>query len=70
VLLNERPDYALLDSLVKTGKWSRTSNDYYFSAIWGNEIPAPLGEPEGVDRTLTITVPLNSDTIIIGSGKW
>ncbi len=70
VLLNERPDYVLLDSLVKTGKWSRTSNSYYFSAIWGNEIPAPPGEPEGEDRTLTITVPLDSDTIIIGSGKW
>lgn len=70
IKLENKPNYMQLESLVKEGKWSKTESGYWFHSIWGNGYPAPPGEDDNVDRMLTIIVPLNSDTIVINSGKW
>ena len=70
VVLNSKPNYELLDSLVRANKWMKYDGVYSFHAIWGNELPAPPGEDENEDRMLSIHIPINSDTITITTGMW
>lgn len=70
VSLEKRPDYMALDSLVAAGRWQKYEDGYHFSAIWGNDLPAPEGEDPDEDRMLNIRIPFNSDTISISTGKW
>lgn len=70
VVLEKRPDYAALDSLVSVGRWQKYEDGYHFSAIWGNDLPAPEGEDPNEDRMLRIRIPFDSDTISMTTGKW
>ena len=70
VLLEKRPDYSALDSLVASGRWQKSEGGYHFSAIWGNDLPAPEGEDPNEDRMLTIRIPFDSDTISLSTGMW
>lgn len=70
VILNRKPDYVLLDSLVHAKKWMKYDGVYSFDIIWGNDLPAPPGEDDNEDRMLSIRIPTNSDTITISTGIW
>ena len=70
VILNSKPNFEHLDSLVRANKWMKYDGVYSFHVIWGNNLPAPPGEDENEDRMLSIRIPVNSDTITITTGMW
>lgn len=70
VVLNSKPNYERLDSLVRANKWMKYDGVYSFHVIWGNDLPAPPGEDENEDRMLSIIIPINTDTITITTGMW
>ena len=64
--------YQTLDSLIATNKtnWRKKGNNYVFSTMWGNGIPAPEGENEKEDRTFSIAIEKGNNKATINSGMW
>ena len=63
--------YHTLDSMIATNKtdWSKSEN-YYFSKMWGNGIPAPEGEDSEEDIFFNISFKKNSNRAEISYGVW
>ena len=50
--------------------WRKNGNDYNFSAMWGNGLPAPKGESEEDDGMFSITMTKGSKKGEIRNGAW
>ena len=63
--------YHTLDSMIATNEtdWSKSEN-YYFSKIWGNGLPAPEGEDSEEDIFFNISFKKNSNRAKISYGVW
>ncbi len=64
--------YQMLDSLIATQKtdWYRNENEYVWSRMWGNGFPAPNGEDDDEDMSLTIRFAKGSKNGEIRYGAW
>ena len=63
--------YHTLASMIATNEtdWSKSEN-YYFSKIWGNGLPAPEGEDSEEDIFFNISFKKNSNRAKISYGVW
>lgn len=63
--------YHTLDSMIATNKtdWNKSDN-YHFSKIWGNGLPAPESEDNEEDIFFDISFKKNSNRAKIRYGMW
>ncbi|WP_370862035.1 hypothetical protein [Parabacteroides faecis] len=64
--------YRSLDSLVNEGVsgWSVSNVQYRYSIVWGNGLPAPLGENDDEDAHLNIILTKGHKRAEIRYGSW
>lgn len=64
--------YHYLDSIISAGnaEWSKSNNEYSYSRMWGNGLPAPEGESDDEDITLSLSFRKGSMIITLNSGSW
>ena len=62
------------DSMKKDGYgnigWSKDGNNYHFSAMWGNGLPAPKGEDDDDDGMFSITITRGEKMGCMTCGAW
>ena len=64
--------YHYLDSIINSGntEWSKRDDEYSYSIMWGNGIPAPEGEDDEEDMTFSLYFKKGSKIITLNSGSW
>lgn len=64
--------YQALDSLVKAdgSSWDCRDGVYYYSRMWGNGLPAPKGEDDDEDMSLSVTINKGEKRAEISYGTW
>lgn len=64
--------YHYLDSLISAGNtnWSRSNDKYNYSIMWGNGLPAPIGENHEDDVTFSLSFKTGSKIITLNYGAW
>ena len=69
--LNEST-YHYLDSIINSSKtgWSKRDDEYNYSVMWGNGLPAPKGESEEDDGMFSLSFKRGSKIINLSHGSW
>lgn len=69
--LNETT-YHYLDSIIMSGDtgWSKRDDEYSYSIMWGNGLPAPKGESEEDDGMFSLSFKKGSKIINLSHGSW
>lgn len=69
--LNESA-YHYLDSVISAGNtnWGKHNDEYRYSTMWGNGLPAPEGENEEDDMTFSLSYKAGSKMITLDYGAW
>ena len=64
--------YHYLDSIIKSGntKWLKHGDEYSYSIMWGNGLPAPKGESEEDDGMFSLSLKKGSKIINLSHGSW
>lgn len=64
--------YQIIDSLISIphSGWSKTEQHYSYSRMWGNGLPAPEGENDEEDMSLSISFDKGSKQAILTFGTW
>ena len=64
--------YHYLDSIIKSGntKWFKHCDEYSYSIMWGNGLPAPKGESEEDDGMFSLSLKKGSKIINLSHGSW
>ena len=64
--------YHYLDSIINSGntEWSKRDDEYSYSIMWGNGLPAPKGESEEYDGMFSLSFTKGSRIINLSSGSW
>lgn len=64
--------YHHLDSIIQNGKtdWRKRDDEYSFSLMWGNGLPAPKGEDDEEDMTFSLSMEKGSKMVVIEYGAW
>lgn len=64
--------YHYLDSIVNSGDtgWSKRDDEYSYSIMWGNGLPAPKGESEEDDGMFSLSFKRGSKIINLSHGSW
>ena len=64
--------YQALDSLVNVdgSDWDCRDGVYYYSRMWGNGLPAPEGENDEEDMSLSVTIKKGEKRAEISFGAW
>lgn len=64
--------YQYLDSIISTGnaEWSKCDDEYSYSIMWGNGLPAPKGESEEDDGMFSLSFKKGSKIINLSFGSW
>ena len=64
--------YHYLDSIISAGntEWSKRDDEYSYSIMWGNGLPAPKGESEEEDGIFSISFKKGSKIINLSHGSW
>ena len=64
--------FTRLDSIVKLdgSKWSKREDEYSYSIMWGNGLPAPKGESAEDDGTFSLQIQKGSKNATIEHGTW
>lgn len=64
--------YHYLDSIVNSGNtgWSKRDDEYSYSIMWGNGLPAPKGESEEEDGMFSLSFMKGSKIINLSHGSW
>ena len=67
--LNEST-YHYLDSLISAGNtnWGRSNEKYNYSIMWGNGLPAPIGENNEDDVTFSLSFKTGSKIVTLNYG--
>lgn len=59
------------ESYYKQTYWSFTNNStYYYSRVWGNGLPAPPGEDDEEDMSLSIQIKRGEKCFHVSYGAW
>ena len=64
--------YHYLDSIINAGNtgWSKRDDEYSYSVMWGNGLPAPKGENEEEDGMFSLSFKKGSKIINLSHGSW
>ena len=64
--------YHYLDSIISNGDtgWSKRDDEYSYSIMWGNGLPAPKGESEEDDGMFSLSLKKGSKIINLSHGSW
>ena len=64
--------YHYLDSIINAGntEWSKYDDEYSYSIMWGNGLPAPKGESEEDDGMFSLSFKKGSKIINLSHGSW
>ena len=64
--------YHYLDSIINAGntEWSKRDDEYSYSIMWGNGLPAPEGESEEDDGMFSMSFKKGSKIINLSHGSW
>ena len=64
--------YHYLDSIINAGNtgWSKRDDEYSYSVMWGNGLPAPKGESEEDDGMFSLSFKKGSKIINLSHGSW
>ena len=64
--------YHYLDSIINAGntEWSKRDDEYSYSIMWGNGLPAPKGESEEDDGMFSLSFKKGSKIINLSHGSW
>ena len=64
--------YHYLDSIINNGntEWSKRDDEYSYSIMWGNGLPAPKGESEEEDGMFSLSFKKGSKIINLSHGSW
>lgn len=65
--------YIVIDSLARCGDygWSmKNDSTYYYSRMWGNGLPAPMGEDDDEDMFLNIEIKRGEKRFRVNYGEW
>ena len=64
--------YHYLDSIVNSGNtgWSKRDDEYSYSIMWGNGLPAPKGESEEEDGMFSLSFKRGSKMVNLSHGAW
>ena len=64
--------YHYLDSIINAGNtgWSKRDDEYSYSIMWGNGLPAPKGENEEDDGMFSLSFKRGSKIINLSHGSW
>ena len=64
--------YHYLDSIINSGntEWSKRDDEYSYSIMWGNGLPAPKGESEEDDGMFSFSFKRGSKIINLSHGSW
>ena len=64
--------YHYLDSVISAGdtNWSKHDDEYRYSIMWGNGLPAPKGENEEDDMTFSLSFKAGSEIVTLNYGAW
>ena len=64
--------YHYLDSIISNGDtgWSKRDDEYSYSVMWGNGLPAPKGESEEDDGMFSLSFKRGSKIINLSHGSW
>ena len=64
--------YLYLDSIISAGytQWLKQGDEYSYSIMWGNGLPAPKGEREDDDGMFSLSFKKGSKIINLSHGSW
>ena len=64
--------YHYLDSIINAGntQWFKHDDEYSYSIMWGNGLPAPQGESEEDDGMFSLSFKKGSKIINLSHGSW
>ena len=64
--------YHYLDSIINAGntQWFKHDDEYSYSIMWGNGLPAPKGESEEDDGMFSLSLKKGSKIINLSHGSW
>ena len=64
--------YHYLDSIISVGntQWFKHGDEYSYSIMWGNGLPAPKGESEEDDGMFSLSFKKGSKIINLSHGYW
>ena len=64
--------YHYLDSIINAGntQWFKHGDEYSYSIMWGNGLPAPKGESEEDDGMFSLSFKKGSKIINLSHGSW
>ena len=64
--------YHYLDSIINAGntQWFKHDDEYSYSIMWGNGLPAPKGESEEDDGMFSLSFKKGSKIINLSHGSW
>lgn len=64
--------YHYLDNVISAGntEWSKHDDEYSYSIMWGNGLPAPKGENEEEGKMLSLSFKKGSKIVTLYSGSW
>ena len=64
--------YHFLDSIISAGntQWFKHDDEYSYSIMWGNGLPAPKGESEEDDGMFSLSFKKGSKIINLSHGSW
>ena len=64
--------YHYLDSVISEGNtnWSKHNDEYRYSTMWGNGLPAPKGENEEDDMTFSLSFKAGCKIVTLNYGAW
>ena len=64
--------YHYLDSIISVGntRWFKHDDEYSYSIMWGNGLPAPKGESEEDDGMFSLSLKKGSKIINLSHGSW
>ena len=64
--------YHYLNSIINSGntQWFMHDDEYSYSIMWGNGLPAPEGESEEDDGMFSMSFKKGSKIINLSHGSW